>query len=63
MDVVIACACGLDPATESMAAQLAIAAALSTPYWFRDRIREAIRRFRGRSPEGCDRPVKEVEPD
>lgn len=48
MNEVIACACGLDPAAESMVAQAGIALALSAPYWFRDQIREGIRRLRGR---------------
>jgi hypothetical protein len=54
MDEVIACACGLDPAVETMAAQAGIAVALSAPYWFRDRIRAIMRRLLGREPDGLD---------
>ena len=56
MTELVACACGLDPAAESMVAQAGIALALSTPFWFRDQIREAIRRLRGLQHDDCDGP-------
>jgi hypothetical protein len=40
MTELVACACGLDPAAESMAAQAGIALALSAPWWFREQMRE-----------------------
>lgn len=63
MTELVACACGLDPAAESMAAQAGIALALSAPWWFRDRIREAARRMLGRTTDECDGSTDEVEPD
>ena len=57
MTQLLACSCGLDPATETMAAQAGIAIAISAPYWFRDQIMAAARRLRGRfrdpEPDGC----------
>lgn len=53
MNALVACACGLDPAAETMAAQAGIALALSAPWWFRDRIREAARRLRGHGIDSC----------
>jgi hypothetical protein len=62
MTELVACACGLDPATETMAMQAGIAVALSMPYWFRDQIRDAIRRIRGIQPDECEGSDHEVEP-
>jgi hypothetical protein len=45
MDLLTACSCGLDPATETMALQVAIASGVSVPFWFRDRIAGAVRRL------------------
>jgi len=63
MTELVACACGLDPATETMAAQFGIAIALSAPLWFRDQIRETVRRLRGQTTKECDVSTDEVEPD
>jgi hypothetical protein len=63
MTDLVACACGLDPATESMAAQVGIALVLSAPWWFRDQIRAAVGRLRGDTRNECDAATDEVEPD
>ena len=63
MHEVLACACGLDPAAESMAAQAGIALALSAPYWFRDHFRDAIRRLRGEKADECHNPTKAADHD
>jgi hypothetical protein len=63
MTELVACACGLDPATETMAAQIGIALVLSAPWWFRDQIREGLRRLRGQTTKECDGSTDEVEPD
>jgi hypothetical protein len=59
MTELVACACGLDPAAESMAAQAGIALALSAPWWFRDQIREGIRRLRGKGPNSAAHPCSD----
>ena len=59
MSDILACACGIDPAAESMVAQAGIALALSAPYWFREQIRDVIRRLSGRSADDCDGSVDE----
>jgi len=41
----IACSCGLDPATETMALQTGLALMLSTPFWFREQVASAARRL------------------
>jgi hypothetical protein len=61
MPELLACACGIDPATESMVAQAGIALALSAPYWFRDQIRDVVRRLRGRPAADCEGSVHELE--
>lgn len=48
MDLVIACGCGLDPATEGFLAQSVVAAAISGPFIFRTQVTGAIRRARRR---------------
>jgi hypothetical protein len=42
--LMIACSCGLDPATETMAVQAGIAAVLSAPWFLRGRLSQAVRR-------------------
>ena len=63
MTELVACACGLDPAAELMAAQAGIALALSAPWLFRDQIREGIRRLRGRESEDCPDATEDLERD
>ncbi len=41
-----ACACGIDPASEVMALQTGLAAALAAPYFLRHRIAQLVRRIR-----------------
>ena len=48
MDLLTACSCGLDPATETMALQTIIAAGVSVPFWFRGQIASAVGRLLGR---------------
>jgi hypothetical protein len=43
-----ACACGLDPGSETMLVQAGLAVVISTPFWFRARILNALRMFSGR---------------
>jgi hypothetical protein len=44
--LVTACACGLDPASETMVVQAGLAVALATPFWFRGHIANAVRLVR-----------------
>ena len=56
-----ACACGIDPASEVMALQTGLAAALTAPYVLRHRIAGIVRRMRrGHQPApACeDEPVE-----
>jgi hypothetical protein len=51
----IACSCGLDPATETMAVQTGVAVVLSAPFWFRSQLTQAFHWTRRRllsDPEG-----------
>ena len=59
-----ACSCGLDPATETMALQIGLAAGLSVPFWFRDRIANVVRRLRGSggTAEMCADPPEDEPP-
>jgi hypothetical protein len=52
--LLLACSCGLDPASESMLVQTGLAAALSVPFWFRSQIFVVIRRLRGLPPSTPD---------
>jgi hypothetical protein len=60
---VVACAiCGLDPASDTMLINLAVAGAISVPWIVRDRIAAVIRRVNGKpgAAEGsCDPPTDE----
>ena len=60
MDLLTACSCGLDPGTETMALQVAIASGISAPFWFRDRIASALRRLRGKAM-GAAEQVKDAD--
>lgn len=54
---VIGCACGMDPATEGMIVQVAIAGVVSVPFFFRERAHRFVRRLRRMpdpSEEWCD---------
>jgi hypothetical protein len=56
--LIVACSCGLDPATETMALQSGIALALAAPIWFREQIAHGIRRLLGQElpppSEACE---------
>jgi hypothetical protein len=57
MELLLACACGLDPASETMLVQGGLAAALAAPWWFRGQIAGVVRRLIGTGPttaELCD---------
>jgi hypothetical protein len=57
MEIVVACGCGLDPASHTMLAQVGLAAALATPFWFREQLTRALRRSRGvRKAKPCAGP-------
>lgn len=62
MDVqLLGCACGLDPATETMAAQAGIALVISAPIWFRAQIFAVVRRIRRREADPCADEVGDSE--
>jgi hypothetical protein len=60
--LLLACSCGLDPASESMLVQTGLAAALSVPFWFRSQIFDVVRRLRGLPPSTPDECL-DPEPD
>jgi hypothetical protein len=60
--LVIACGCGLDPASEAFVVQSGLAVALAVPFWFRDRILGAARRFVGRRGEEDHCPIDPADP-
>ena len=56
MASVVACACGMDPATEGMLVQFALAGVISVPVFFREQAYSVIRRVRGKpeaTAESC----------
>ena len=63
MDLLIACSCGLDPASETMLVQTGIAAALSAPFVLRAQIADMVRRLRGLPPKAQAEPCAGEEED
>ena len=53
--LIVACSCGVDPATETMVVQTGLALAVSAPFWFRAQIVKAAQRLRGgpTPSDGC----------
>ena len=66
MSNLVACSCGLDPASESMLVQSGVALAISAPFWFREQIAAAVRRVRGLPPkverEACSDASEDLPP-